>query len=697
MATKTYTVTGPDGKKYRVTAPETATREQILARVRAQAEAAAEQRATPSTLETTVRDVPREVIGGLTFEFGDEAEALGATAARHMGPYGGLMPSPMREAIGGGITGYQMGRGEPTTYGGEVERIRGEREEFRRRNPVTASALNIAGAAVPALLTMGASTGVSAPGMTAQMLRAGRVGAGQGALAGAGAAEGDLGNRAKGAAFGGLVGGVLGGLVPPAAASARRLVETGRNILFSPNQKQVLTRAQDTLLRALGRDRTTPAEVAERATAGARLGVDDLMMADIAGANTRQRMALAARSPSEGRAVIEEALQGRAGRAGAGLQSDVARAAGMPRQDTTALGETLVERMRANAAPLYERAYAVGPVDDPRIAAYMSRPQFQAGLREAVKLAQMEGRKLRVHVRRGPDGKEYPVFSVEALDDIKRGVDSLIDAQRDSVTGRLSPEGRVMAKSLNEFLEIIDDAVPEYKAARAQYAGDRALAEALTEGREALRMGADDWRDFAARFRTMTEGERRMAIAGLIDDIGLQLERRARVSGSTKAPDVTGLFTTQQASERLRALLPSQKAFDDFMKAVKLRERQAATRNKALAGSPTMELLSEAGDSAALNDIVTSISQGRVVPAVVGLARRAIDRGLGGVDEKVQNELARAMTLTGPELQVYLAGLDARSRMLVAQELERMGYRTGVSALTGSTTGRENVRGRYDE
>src|SRR5690606_27368814 len=121
------------------------------------------------------------------FGFGDEAEALLRAAPQAITP-GGAASTAVHMASPAGQ--YE--------YASNVDRIRGEMEQFRTENPVSSTALNIAGAAVPAILTMGASTGVSAPGMTAQMLRAGRVGAGQGALAGAGAAEGDLGNRAKG-------------------------------------------------------------------------------------------------------------------------------------------------------------------------------------------------------------------------------------------------------------------------------------------------------------------------------------------------------------------------------------------------------------------------------------------------------------------------------------------------------------------
>lgn len=705
MATKQVTVVAPDGQKFTITAPADATDEQILAYAQQNFGSAAAQ-PRERTLGETALGASRAFQQGAFMGWADELEANTEATLRR----GKERPAPRERGLGFVDTVRERLSADPRFDELEreaVDRIRDEQAQFASENPVSNFGLNLAGGVLPFIATRGLAAPVQAARTPPRLATTGLgalTGATTGAVAGAGAAD-DTG-RGRGALTGGIFGGIFGGATPAVMAGARSARGTVRNLFKGElPEEQITTRAQDLILKMLGRDRMSPDDASKRAADMARVGVEDFNLADM-GANMRARLGLSARTPGVARSEIEENLNARAGRLGPDLQTAAERAAGLRRTDTTALNRSLVRQMREAARPAYEAAYATGFARDPRIFSAMTNakgellPQFRGAFREAQKLAEMEGRKLNIGYATSEAGQQIPVFDVRTLDDIKGGMDALIERQRDSVTGRLTEEGKILVADQRRFLNLIDEAVPEYGAARAQYAGDRAMIDALKLGREALRMGADDWREFAEEFRSMLPAERNAALAGLVDDIGLQIERRAQVSGSTRAPDVTNLLTSQQAADRLRALLPTPQAFDDFMANVTARSRQMQTRNAALTGSPTSEMRQEAAEVASeglLDDIISSASQGRVMPALVGGARRFVDERLSGITEPVQRKVAQALTLTGPDLQRYLATLTQRERDVVLEQLERAGKRINVATAAGGVAGRENTQGRYEE
>lgn len=124
----------------------------------------------------------------------------------------------MRGAVQGGLAAMQGGD-FGSTYDQVVDESRNALDQERRVNPVGSIAAEIAGAiptgmAAGGQLVRGATTGSRALSGLA-------VGAGQGALYGAGAADQ---NKVEGAAIGGALGGVVGGVAPYIGQAARRLV-----------------------------------------------------------------------------------------------------------------------------------------------------------------------------------------------------------------------------------------------------------------------------------------------------------------------------------------------------------------------------------------------------------------------------------------------------------------------------------------
>ena len=145
----------------------------------------------------------RELVAGLTFEFGDEIEA-----------------------------GIKTGFGTNGDYTTKRDEIRAEMEQFRDNNRGEALAWNIAGSLPTALIPgLGMAKAAQGAKLASRIGQGALLGAGEGALAGLGASDSDsVGGMALDTAIGGGlgagIGGSLGGLL---AGSINRGIQSGVN------------------------------------------------------------------------------------------------------------------------------------------------------------------------------------------------------------------------------------------------------------------------------------------------------------------------------------------------------------------------------------------------------------------------------------------------------------------------------------
>jgi hypothetical protein len=146
--------------------------------------------------------------------------------------------------------------------------------------------------------------------------------------------------------------------------------------------------------------------------------------------------------------------------------------------------QNILKDLRTKAKPYYEEAYSYGEVTDPEVLKFMKLPQFRQGLREAEALLAADGQKLPTVKLYNAEGKkigERVAPTVEVLDQVKRGIDSLIEKETDAL-GSVSSLGRIYVKKKNDFLTALDNAVPKYGEARAIYKGDAEVRDALRSG-----------------------------------------------------------------------------------------------------------------------------------------------------------------------------------------------------------------------
>lgn len=525
---------------------------------------------------------------GLTLGFGDEI--AGAMAA-----------------LGG--RGYTKGR----------DAARAALSAAKRDHPyITGGADFIAGLAIPGAGALKIARGAGQVGRMGRVARAAGAGAATGGVNALGYAEGTPGQQAAsvgiGAGFGGLLGGVLGG---------GKAAGTGVRRAIAPTASERTDLAAMKVGESFADDAVDPADAIRRAREAADMG-KPVVMADLGKDNVRGRLGVAARIPGADRTAINEFLTERAKGSADRLSQDVSEAVGVRPEWLTGKVDELVQARRVAAKPLYDAAYAVGEVSDPkvllRLKEIQATPEGAAAWETAQRLVRMrqgddaldvlktlnprqvalveeaarrgipiEKALASVGVRSGQGGG----VTVEALDYLKRGLDAIerrgLDAQ--GKPGTAPVLGREVGKKVDRLLEALDEAVPEYGAARALYRGDSEIIRAAELGADvARREDPNEALKVLSGFKS--DAEREVFRQTALDHFRVVLERASRETGQT-LPDMGNRLTAGRRGQLLRVLSSDPEAEARLGRALGFEQAMEGTKQASRVGSNTFALLKE--------------------------------------------------------------------------------------------------------
>jgi len=477
-------------------------------------------------------------------------------------------------------------------YEDALQRIRGEYGRFSQQYPVTAGVSEFAGGMIPgaaAMMIPGAQTvGTaqmqrSAMGALAKM---GALGATTGAVSGAGYA--DDGDRAAGAIAGSVMGGVLGAATPPALRGIQGAAGWLRSRLF-PTEASATKRATQLVAESAARTGMTPQQIEAAVARDRAMGVP-ATVANVAPALERRARGVA-KTGGTGSERITEVM----GAQKAGSATLPGAPERVMQQVQTALqpGDyfddlaNLRQTMRTKAAPYYDAAYAHGEVADPDVLKFLELPQFQQGVQEAKKLLAAEGRELPMAKVVDPVSGETVdrlAPTVEVLDQVKRGLDALIEKETDTLTGKTSSLGRIYVQKKNEFLDALDQAVPEYAQARAVYRGDAEVMDAMRSGMEKFpRMKHEE---VAALVRGFSDAEKEAFKTGVARNLySVAMEPKTSVDTAGR------IIGSREMQDKLRPLFASDAQFDLFKSALVRESQLFKTASRVLGGSDTAENL----------------------------------------------------------------------------------------------------------
>lgn len=614
-------------------------------------------------------------------------------------------PLTSREALIGGTRaalgqGLGMGWGDEAeawlrsrlseqSYEDALKQVRGEYGRFSQQYPFTAGTAEFAGGMVPgvaAMLIPGAQTVGTAQAQRSTMgalAKLGVLGATTGAVSGAGYAENPE-DRAAGALSGSVLGGVLGAATPPALRGIQGASSWLRSRLF-PTEASATKRATQLVAESAARTGMTPQQIEAAVARDRAMGVP-ATVANVAPALERRARGVAKTGGTGSEKIAEVMGAQKAGSAalpGAPerVMEQVTRALqpGDYFDDLANLRQT----MRTKAAPYYDAAYARGEVTDPEVLRFLDLPQFKQGVQEAKKLLAAEGRELpmvqvelptvRKTLKPGPgEVVERITPTVEVLDQVKRGLDALIEKETDAVTGKTSSLGRIYVQKKNEFLDALDQAVPEYAQARAVYRGDAEIMDAMRSGMEKFpRMKHEE---VAALVRGFSDAEKEAFKTGVARNLySVAMEPKTSVDTAGR------IIGSREMQDKLRPLFASDAQFELFRAALVRESQLFKTASRVLGGSDTAEnlqMIREINEEGGgwLVDTLESMATG------TGWGRSIANSAL-----RVMNK-AQVNDRTAARMADMLMSSDPADVAAVVQALERFNQRAVPRAQRASAT-----------
>jgi hypothetical protein len=582
-------------------------------------------------------------------------------------PYSG--PAEALRSIGQGLTFGTLDEIEAalrtgSISGPEYERqrnlLREQQKQFGQDMPIAKTGLEIGGSLIAPLglarqvgrlapSTQAAVIGQTVPG---QIARGTAIGAATGAASGYGFAEKDAGTEAV---VGGIFGGLLGGSVPIVVDKAGSLI---KNVLNSAGIGDQETAASKMLASYLKKDNLTPTEAQQALDELRKIGVPNPVIADLGKSlNDLAYSAYVVQSKAKG--GTESFLVNRMIDQPNDIVKGLVEKAGLAKNVN---GFEYLEALTANQSRLASQAYPDAyskAIDAVPFRKYVDRPVFQKAYEEAVKRAGVYGNKL-------PDLsaiRNAQAVPTDILHQIKIGLDRVIDAETDSVTGKVSGYGRDVTKVKTEFNDLIKSLNPEYAKANAQFADAERIKNAFKMGEDYQKL---DPKEAASKIKKLNPDEKEAFRLGVMADVNNRL-------GNFKGGDFTKqIFKSENQKLLLRNAFPDQASYAEFSQYVKSLGQQSATKQRVLGGSRTDENRAVRDEANLLGSLAQATTTGDPLSMLRAGGQALLSRARG-----ISSESSEA-------LQKRLFTVDPIEQTTILRELNRRAQRPQTGLLTGS-------------
>lgn len=497
---------------------------------------------------------------------------------------------------------------------------------------------------------------------TGGLLRQTGKGIAQGAVTGGLYAAGDDGDVLQGATVGGVVGGAIP-LVSKGAAIARDVAKNVAAPYVMPGRF-----AAGKVLERIDADNMSPEQIARRMAS--RPGTT---IADVSGENVQGLVRTAVNVPGPARKRVIAQANIRQMAQGDRVNREVSAAFGDPQTWTDVLSDS-VSTQKNVAGPLFEKSFAeANPVDLGNVFKKIDEfvvPSRATGTPMAPDSISAQLMAIRNFLGNGQAQRV-------SLGDLHRfkSVDlaGYIDAaKRAGDKTRL----RALVQVKNSLVDAMDRASPDYKSARAIFAGEAEVQDALEEGMAYVRSGANVTGSDVAKMSAAEKQAFRLGVArGLAEVVD-------------KAPDGADVVKRIFGSRSKRAILDPlfENATDKarFQNAMLTEARKTRTRQAIIGNSTTVKQLADKEDTGlAAEGVVNAFVQGPEA-AVVQMLRRMGAR-MGGVTPKVADEIAKLAMSTNPaDIQRAIGMLRTRG----------VSYQQSKSAIDGIRRSLTNVGGQ---
>jgi hypothetical protein len=460
---------------------------------------------------------------------------------------------------------------------------------------------------------------------------------GPGGLLGKAAAAviGGIGSEAGGqltndSLLGRIIGGAAGGGLAGAGASKIAAIKAGPDIPAQAASKVAQRFEQDVKGGGL-----TAQDAITRVNDAAAKG-KPMTLADVGGENVKGLAGNVARQPGESRNIASQFLNQRDEGAAARLGQDISKyISGGPSMHKTT--EDLIRARSKAANPLYEVAMAAPIPETPQIKLFLADPTVKKGMAAGIESQRLEALAAGLPYKPSPPGA-----NMRTLDAVKRGLDAMIDGERDAITGRLSQRGVMLDRVRRSYVDELDKMNPEYAKARAAWAGPSQSLDAVRQGRTLFQRSPEE---IAAEFGGLGAGNQEFYRLGVADAIR---ERMAKTGLS--GDEAKSLIKNQWMRDQLKPIFRTPAEFDAFVDAVTQERQMFGTKFETLGGSQTARRLAEdqSGENmlaAGGAHIAENVATGRWLSAAKNAIRLYRDVGLRP-NPKLNEEISRILFAT---------------------------------------------------
>lgn len=548
------------------------------------------------------------------------------------------------------------------------------RETGNRNYPGTRLAANLTGAVATTAPVAATALGGRALGVTGNSL-AKMSAASAGSNAAISAADtaargGDAGDIAQSAAIGGGLGAVMPGATRVLGAGARHVGQkVGSAVRSVTNPAEEASRR---IGAAYQRDAANAASplLSSADEAVAQRNSQNLMNVDRGGETTRALARAASNSAPDARAIIEREASDRFSSQGTRVSNLLNRITGGATDD---LGLQDAIRAAAKAAnkPAYQRAYSAPAAQDMWHEGFEQLMQAPA-MKSAAKTATTRGANRaavegfqpirnpfvevngRLTLKKNADGT-IARPTLQFWDQVKRNLDGMIDETKD----RTMKADLMALKS--RLVTMLDDTVPEYKAARAGASAAFGAEDAIDAGRK-----------FASRRRNTPELKRAYAMMSGAEKKAFQTGYASELIDMVKSTNdrtnvIRNLFGSEEAREKLLTVFGPAKA-KEIEAFVKVENAMDMLRG-ALGNSTTTRQLVEMGLVGGGTYAYTGgdLSTSTIMALTAGGMRAA----QGKVNESVMKKVAEALVSNDPKV-IHRAIQNAAMSKAHMQAIEAM-------------------------
>lgn len=562
-------------------------------------------------------------------------------------------------------------------------------DDYRESDPIKAMALETVGLGIPQLI-MGKRLMPNTLARGKNLVSKVAPSLFGGAVVGAGEAEGGLENTVDAAAQGAVVSAAAEGALKLAAQPFKYAFNAIKSL--KRNSAKEGNRVAMDLLRESIKDDNSGSFDGVLKTLLEKSGYKKLKdevdkeftLADI-GPNTQALLGAAQILPGPGKTQARKFLEQR--NLGRGLRFNGYLEKAFPNNPKASFFDTLAALKSGRekyADPLYKIAYTVNIPVDEKMKRLLRRPSMQTAFKKAYQLAREESEDIGSYkLSEGGEiladkvGEEGAVKAINTrfLHYMKRAVDSEIYNQRpSSIKKSLDPDSyRTINETRKEFLDLIDSRNPNYKKARAIWAGTSKSMELLDMGRDIFNGKLQNLDIVLEQVKNMNPAEKeslRMGVMqGVADKLGVSGDGGMEIAAGNPARNF--LKNTKNMTI-LKATFPNEKQFNTFRNNLLDENTMTETSNMVFGNSLTemRRNFTNRIKDAATDDIITDPRISSLVPSLLRSRLRGV------ADEQIEATsaaLVNALTKSGADVKKIFNEIEKGGKPKLLQTLARFG------------------------